>query len=235
MIALLNKYVGQNSSYYSHTKPWHIKPSVFTYEIQKEFPGRDPLQIIADGLFHEVFTVVEIFLVLSRGIYSTRSESAFIDVYQAFQLSGSVYKINSSFEIELQIEEESAKQIESIKPILAPYPEFSERFFQAVGNLVGRRAKPEDVVKDVFVASEGYLKTVTATSRFGDAVKKLSKEGLINKEQKKVLEALHEFRSDADGAGHAGNSSTPNEESTLWFLDTMIAQLRMVNKAVSRS
>ena len=98
---------------------------------------------------------------------------------------------------------------------------------------MGRRAKPEDVVKDIFVASEGYLKSITETSRFGDAIKDLDKQNIINKEQKKVLEALHQFRSDADGAGHAGNSETPTEETALWFLDTMVAQLRMISKKFS--
>jgi CRISPR/Cas system CSM-associated protein Csm4 (group 5 of RAMP superfamily) len=123
-----------------------------------------------------------------------------------------------------------AEKVDSIKEILAPYPEFSHRFFQAVGNLIGRKVKPEDVVKDIFVASEGYLKFITGASRFGDAVKELFKKELINKEQKRVLEALHEFRSDADGAGHAGNSITPTEEMALWFLDTLVAQLRMIDK-----
>ena len=89
-----------------------------------------------------------------------------------------------------------------------------------------------DIVKDIFVASEGYLKAKTETSRFGDAIKDLFKKNLINKEQKKVLEALHEFRSDADGAGHAGNSVTPTEETALWFLDTLVAQLRMIDKKI---
>ena len=46
--------------------------------------------------------------------------------------------------------------------------------------------------------------------------------------------ALHEFRSDADGAGHAGNSITPTEETALWFLEIMVAQLRMINRKMSK-
>lgn len=149
----------------------------------------------------------------------------------AFNLSGSVYKISPKGEVVLQIDKDLAEKVASIKTILDPYSEFSDRFYQAVGNLVGRRVKPEDIVKDIFVSAEGYLKSITGTSRFGESVKDLFKKNLINKEQKKILEALHEFRSDADGAGHAGNSITPTEESCLWFLDTFVAQLRMIDKA----
>ena len=184
------------------------------------------------GKFHEVFTVVEIFLELVSSIYYTRKNEAIVEIISAFHLSGSVYTIDEHMHIILQINSDLVEKVDSIKVILAPYPEFNDRFYQAVGNLVGRRAKPEDVVKDIFVASEGYLKAVTSTSRFGDAVKELFKKNLINKEQKKVLEALHEFRSDADGAGHAGNSVTPTEGTALWFLDTIVAQLRMIDKVI---
>lgn len=232
ILLLITKYVDRNPVSHGDHAPFSVEPDDFTHEIQKEFPNKNPFSIIKEGQFHEVFTVVEIFLDLTNEIYYTRKNEAKNEMFKAFQLSGSVYSTTQSNRIELNIDSDIIEKIDSVKEILASYPEFSHRFFQAVGNLVGRKAKPEDIVKDIFVASEGYLKAKTETSRFGDAIKELFKKNLINKEQKKVLEALHEFRSDADGAGHAGNSVTPTEETALWFLDTLVAQLRMIDKKI---
>ena len=153
---------------------------------------------------------------------------------QAFQLSGSVYTIKSN-KIILKVDKDVVMKIDSVKEILESYPEFSHRFFQAVDNLVGRKAKPEDIVKDIYVVAEGYLKAKTKKSRFGEAIKDLSKKKIINKEQRKVLESLQEFRSDSNGAGHAGNSETPTEETALWFLDTLVAQIRMIDKKIKKN
>lgn len=230
ILLVLKKFVDTNPINYGNDRPWSVETEDFYHITQKEFPNRDPFTIVQNGLFHEVFTVVEIFLGLTDEIRHNRREEARIEIFQSFQLSGSIYRTTRDNHVELKIDQDVAEKIESIKNVLADYPEFHHRFFQAVGNLVGRKAKPEDVVKDIFVASEGYLKKITNTSRFGEAVKELAKSGAINKEQKKVLEALHEFRSDSDGAGHAGNSKTPTEETALWFLDTLIAQMRMIDK-----
>lgn len=227
--SILTQYIDRNVGL-GNDDPWSIEPEEFNYKTYEEFPGENPFNIIETAEFHKVFTVVEIFLNLSKSLYYTRRPQIISDVYKAFKLSGSVYEINKEGEVILAINKDSVEKIDSIKPILAPYPEFSARFFQAVGNLVGRKAKPEDVVKDIFVSSEGYLKAISGGSRFGDSIKELEKQGKINNEQKKVLEALNQFASDTSGTRHAGNSATPTEKDALWFLDTLIAQIRMIDR-----
>jgi hypothetical protein len=213
--------------------------SSFWSRVYMEFPsiGRysDCRSLFLSTDFHTVFAVVEIFLdyqgvLLSRG---SMESNVVTKMKHALDLSGSVYTLNKN-RFELKIEKDLAEKVDSIKEILKPYPEFNERFYQAVGNLVGRKAKSEDVVKDTFVAVEGYLKAVTNTSRFGEAIKDLSKKNLINKEQVKILEALNTFASDASGARHAGNGDVPTEETTLWFLDTLVAQIRMIDKVIKK-
>lgn len=233
LIIIFRKFVEQNDSF-GGGEVWSVEPGDLYYKVQQEFIGKDPFVILEQGEFHEVFTVVEIFLDLASNIYDVRKRESIVEIVKAFHLSGSVYSINEKKHIALHINGDAVEKIDLLKTVLAPYPEFHDRFYQAVGNLVGRRSKPEDVVKDVFVAVEGYLKAITGTSRFGEAIKYLSKNNLINKEQKKVLDALHEFRSDADGAGHAGNSLTPTEETALWFLDTIVAQVRMISKVIKK-
>lgn len=228
--SVIGKYVDYNQTSYSGDDPWFVERDDFFHKVGLEFPNRDPFSTIDNGLFHEVFTVVEIFLELSKGIYYTRRPQALVEIFKAFKLSGSVYEINNEGEVILVIDKDSVEKIDSIKPTLEPYPEFSARFFQAVGNLVGRKSKPEDVVKDIFVAIEGYFKAISGASRFGDSIKEFEKQNKINKEQKKVLEALNQFASDSSGTRHAGNSATPTEQDALWFLDTLVAQVRMIDR-----
>lgn len=228
---IIKKYVGSNASLtFGNDDPWDVDISDFKYQVRQKFPNKDPFNIIKEGRHHEVFTVVEIFLCLTREIYFTRKKEAPEEIRKAFLLSGSVYQVSEEYQIELKIDKDAAEKINSMQIILAPYQDYKQRFLEAVGNLVARKSKPENVVKDVFVAAEGYLKEVTNTSSFGDAVKFLSKKDLINREQKKVMEAIHGFSSDTDGTRHAGNSPTPTEENALWFLETIIAQLRMIDK-----
>lgn len=229
LASIVDEYINKHSDY----------RTAFWKQIYMEFPENvrysDCRSLFSGADFYKVFATIEVFLdsqgvLLSRG---ANEPEVVKKIKHALDLSGCVYRLNKN-RFELKIEKDLVDKVDSVKNILKPYPEFNERFYQAVGNLIGRRAKPEDVVKDIFVAVEGYLKAITNTSRFGDAVKDLSKKNLINKEQKKVLEALHEFRSDADGAGHAGNSVTPTEETALWFLDTIVAQVRMIDKTIHK-
>ncbi|MFA6227086.1 MAG: hypothetical protein WC631_01210 [Candidatus Paceibacterota bacterium] len=229
LLVIVEKFVGGNVSL-GNDNQWSIEPDDFTYKTHQEFPNKNPLDIIQTGKFHEVFTVVEIFLDLSKELYYTRRPQVIVETYKAFNLSGSVYEINKEGRVVLIVDKDSAEKIDSTKSILAPYPEFCDRFFQAVGNLMGRKSKPEDIVKDIFVAAEGYMKANSGASRFGDAIKEFEKQDKIHKEQKKVLEALNQFASDASGARHAGNSATPTERDALWFLDTLVAQLRMIDR-----
>lgn len=230
LLLIFEKYIGHNPVNYGSDDPFNIEKNDFIHKVAMEFPDRNWVSIIDAGAFHEVFTLVEILLEMADGIYWNRRRQVPEEITAAFKLSGSVYELSGK-QIELSIDQDVAEKIESIQAILIPYSEFHERFFNAVGNLFRRKAKPEDVVKDIFVASEGYLKQITGENTFTNAINKLFKDGMIGKEQKKVLIALHEYRSDTDGSGHAGNSPTPNEENALWYLDTMIAQIRMIDKA----
>jgi hypothetical protein len=187
--AVLSQYIDRNVAL-SNDDPWFIEPEELNYKTHQEFPNENPFNIIETAEFHKVFTIVEIFLDLSKDLYYTRKPQILADVYKAFKLSGSVYEINKEGEVVLAIDKDSAEKIDSLKSILSPYSEFSDRFFQAVGNLVGRKAKPEDVVKDIFVSSEGYLKAISGGSRFGDSIKELEKQGKINNEQKRFLKLL---------------------------------------------
>ena len=232
--AILNQYVGENPTSYNGGDPWYVERGDFRYEVQKEFPGKDPFGLINSGEFHEVFTVVEVFLDMATGIYYSRRNEALLEILQAFSLSGSVYTINNR-RIELKIDKDLAEKLESIKPILSTHQSAYEKFFDGIGNLFGRKAKAEDIVKDVFVAFEDYLKTQTGAKEYGGALSHLEKTGVISSTQRALLEKVYAYRSDTYGVGHAGNSQKPQEVDALWFVETVTAQILFIDRKLKHA
>lgn len=231
--AILNQYVGENPTSYNGDDPWYVEWGDFRHEVQKEFPGKDPFGLINSGEFHEVFTVVEIFLDMATGIYYSRREKVPLEILQAFDLSGSVYTIKDR-RVELKIDEDLAKKIESTKAVLFDNQSAYDKFFDAVDNLIGRKAKAEDIVKDVFVAFEDYLKVKTGTKEYSSAVSQLEKTGVISSTQKALLDKIYAYRSDAYGVGHAGNGQKPQEVDALWFVETVIAQFLFLDRKLKQ-
>lgn len=227
--SVFSTYVDYAGDSYGMSDPWSVEPESISYAVTQEFPGKTYEQIIRGGSFHEVLTVVEIFIDLTKSIEYRRREGARVAIIKALDLSGSVYGLNDG-RIFLKIPSDVAANTDAVKEILAPFPQWNAVFFEAVGDLVGRRAKPEDVVKNIFVATEGYLKEITLKSQFSTAVEALHTRGVINREQKAILEKLYAYRSDAAGAGHAGNSVTPDESNAMWYLETIVAQIRQIDR-----
>ena len=129
--AILRQYVGENPISYNGDDPWYVEWSDFRHEVQKEFPGKDPFNLIDSGEFHEIFTVVEIFLDMVIGIYYSRRGKASLEILQAFNLSGSVYTIKNR-RVELKIDEDLAKKIENTKLVLADNQSAYDKFFDAI-------------------------------------------------------------------------------------------------------
>lgn len=229
LLSVLVKYVDENPTSYANEDPWSVEPNELIHEVQKEFPGKNPFEIVREGQFHEVFTVVEIFLDLSLKIYYTRRPEAHLETAQAFALSGSVYDIRNT-RVVLRVDAETAKQVDEAGAIISGNPSASEKYFTAVGDLFGRKAKPEDIVKDIFIAFEDYLKDLTEAKDYGGAVALLQSQGLISSTQKALLEKIYAYRSDTYGVGHAGNGLKPDELDAMWFLETVGAQIRFIGK-----
>lgn len=225
--SVIRKYLGQNDPWESDD--WNVEASTFAHEVNKELPGNDPIKLLATGEFHRVFTVVEIFLDLCGSIYYVREGAAKEEMAQVFNLSGSVYTIENN-RVAQRVSADLGKKIEDTKEIFDNNQPAYERFFNATGNLFGRKAKPEDIVKDLFIASEEYMKQATGTSSYGNAIKDLHRKNLIRSEQKTILEKLYQFRSDSEGVGHAGSSPKPTEHEARWYLETMISQLVFIDK-----
>lgn len=229
LLAILKKYVDQNGINYGVDDPWYVEVGDFFHEVRKEFPGENPFTLVEHGVYHQVFTVIEIFLDMLGGVYYTRRDPALNEVRQALALSGSVYGIINN-RVELRVTEDLAKKIEATKNVLSGNSSAYEKFFDAVGNLLGRKAKSEDIVKDVFVAFEDYLKEKTGSKDYGGATSQLERAGVLSATQKALFDKIYAYRSDTYGVGHAGNAKQPGEIDALWFIETVTAQLIFLDR-----
>lgn len=235
LLAILNKYIAKNMHSYGGDDPWCVDIRTFSHDVGQEFPGEDYFTIIQQGSFHKVFTIVEMFLDGATEIYFTRRKEVLIEIFQAFKLSGSVYTINNERRVELVVATDLAKKIQDVKQVLGDNTSAYEKFFNAVGNLFGRKAKADDIVKDVFVAFEDYLKEKTKKNDYGSAVAHLEKQGVISVTQKALLEKIYAYRSDTYGVVHSGNSKKPGEVDALWFVETVIPQLLFVDRKLKQN
>jgi hypothetical protein len=233
LLSVLQKYVDRNGVNFGGGDPWCIEIEDFFHEVKKEFPDENPFTLVEHGVYHQVLTVVEIFLDMLSSIYYTRRDLALQEISQAFTLSGSVYRISNK-RIELIITEDLAKKIEVAKTVLQNNSSAYEKFFEAVGNLLGRKAKPEDVIKDMFVSFEDYLKEKTGTKDYGGAINYMEKTGVLSSTQRALLDKIYAYRSDTYGVGHAGNAKKPGEVDALWFLETVIVQLLFLDRKLKQ-
>jgi len=232
---ILSKYVGRNGQSYGYDGPWYVDIRTFSHAVGQEFPGEGYFTIIQQGEFHKIFTIIEMFLDMVTKIYHTRKREAPLEILQAFEYSGSVYSINSQHRVELVVPEDLAQKIQNVKQVLDDNPSAYEKFFNAVGNLFGRKAKADDIIKDVFVAFEDYLKEKTEKNDYGNAVAYLEKQSLISATQKALLEKIYAYRSDTYGVGHAGNSAKPMEIDALWFVETVTPQLLFIDRKLKQN
>ncbi len=212
---------------------YHLSSRDFLYLCQLQFPTATPPDIFAKATYERVFTIVEVLFDCARELDAERRLALRNQLAEAFRLSGSVYELRGG-KVCLVPSDDTARKLTEVAKVLEPYDDCAERFFSAVGDLMGRKRKSDDIVKDLFIAAEGYLKNVTSENDFVSAVKALHKTGALNAIQRGVMEKLHGYRSDARGVGHAGNSPTPNERDALWFLETLLVQLTHIDRSQAR-
>lgn len=184
--------------------------------------------LLQEGSFAEVFEVVEIFLSLVHKEAFMRESEIFAEFRRAFELSGSVYCLSKEGAVELRKDEETARHVRDTELKLEGQPTALETFRLAVAGLFGRTIAPKDIVRDIFVAFEDYLKRLTGKSDYSSAIQHLATLGKITKTQKALLEKIYGYRSDSYNVTHAGNSSEPGERDALWFLQTVMAQITYI-------
>jgi len=199
------------------------------------------LHLNQDSVYHalsrnydEAFEAVEIFLAVAAKTAGRRYGTIITDFFQAFEIAGSVYKIDNDGHVVLRVEQKLAQNIDTAGEVLSSSRAGKDGFLDAVGGFMGRKETPENVVKGVFVAFEDYLKIQTKTKDYGTAVSKLAADGIISPTQKALLEKIYAYRSDTYGVGHAGNNESPKELDALWFIETVTPQILFIDRKLNQ-
>ena len=191
--------------------------------------------IILGGSYDSVFEAIEIYLDMAREFASSVFRDEILpDFQRAFELSGSVYHVDESGRVNLKIDEKLSKDLKEVEEALSETKTSYELFFETVGKLMSRKYEPKNIVKDIFIAFESYLKEKTSKSNFGESIHYLEKQGIINKIQRGLLEKIYAYRSDAFAVTHAGASKTPSEIDALWFLETVVDQLKFLDRKLKQ-
>ncbi len=177
--------------------------------------------------YDEAFEAYEIFLAEAKRL------SAFSDIiYESqvsFQSAGSVYTVDASGQIILKIPEETARNIQEAESTLETHSSDGLDFFRrAVRDLLSREREANDIIKDFAVAMEKYIEALTGKSSFKEALKHLEEQGVLAPTQREVLNKLYAYRGDADGVAHSGNTKEPGDADAIWFLETFVAQIRLI-------
>jgi len=187
--------------------------------------------VLGHGEPHEVLTAVEIYMLVAGEAYK-RLDEIRAEFNAAFGLSGSVYYVDRDGRVALRMEGEAAARVEEASKVLTTSAKAKGVFDGAVSGLLSRRLKPEDVVRDVHVAFEEYLKTVTGQKDFADAIQALKRNGVLTSTQAAMMGNLYGFRSETFGPAHAGKARTPTEADALWFVETVSTQLKFLGNVV---
>lgn len=229
--AVCKKYIAHHGIGAGQGGYW-IPNNALGHELFQYLENDDIEQIIHCGTPYDcVFEGVEIFLSVARECASRiYYEKILPDVQRAFELSGSVYYVDRDGLITLRMDEKLAKDLKETQEVLSVYEIAHKTLFDAVGNLMGRKDKAKNIVKDIFVALESYLKEVAKVRDFGKAINYLQREEIITVTQKSLLEKIYAYRSDAFAVGHAGGTKEPDEIDALWFLDVVLAQLKLIDR-----
>ncbi|MBO1225289.1 MAG: hypothetical protein JYX80_12780 [Candidatus Scalindua sediminis] len=211
-----------------------IPARILNHEI-KLYLNKADMTAALVGKYDEVFEAVEIFLYVAKTSASRKFPKILVDVISAFNIAGSVYQVDpGTGQVELRIEDKLAADIEAASDALSETRHARNEFLDAVGGLMSRNKSPEEIVNDIFVAFEDYLKTSMHAKEYGEAVTKLVKEEIISPTQKSLLEKIYAYRSDTYGVVHAGKGNKPKEIDALWFLETVTAQILFLDRKLKQ-
>lgn len=200
------------------------------HEVEIRF-GEKALEVLAQGTYDQVFEVVEIFLLLTEEYLNHDVyEKQLLDVHTALYTSGSVYSLNQNGKIVLQLSEETSKNASIVEEIMTKRTEQGVGFFKkALRDLLSRERDANDIVKDFSVALEDYLKKLMNQDSYEKAITLLKTQEIITPTQKALVDKLYAYRGDSHGVAHASDSRVPEEVDAVWFLETLIAQVKLID------
>lgn len=226
--AVLKRYIADQFSY---NQGYNVYQDDLKHELMLHMGDDHIYDILQIGKYDFVFSTVEIFLKLAKDQAYSVYKTILDDIKKAFNLSGSVYYIDDNGEVILRIDTKLAENLKETEKILSNQERVSAILFNSVGKLLSRKDTPKNIVRDIFVAFEDYLKNITGEKAYDKAIEALlHKQNILVNAQKQILDKLHSYRSDTFAVAHAGNTKEPDEIDAIWFLDTITAQIRLIDQ-----
>lgn len=232
LIAICRHYIAEGSIGVGQEGFW-IPKSTLNHAVKLRLNKDDIYQALR-GTYDEVFEAIELFLAVAIEKTSRKFEQIFLEIEQAFYIAGSVYQVDKNFNVVLRAEEKFVKNIDYAAEALLTSRNGKEVFLSAVNDFISRKGAISNVVKEVFIAFEDYLKTQTKANDYGNAIQKLEKQKIISATQKALLAKIYAYGSDSYGVRHAGNSEKPDEIDALWFIETVTAQLLFIDRKLKQ-
>lgn len=216
-----------------------IHENAFSKDMQMHFGRRIPIESFRDEsqtTYDEVFDFIELYYARAvSDLDSQKRLKLLVNIAIAFNNSGSVYEFNKEGQVILRIDDKSAEVITETDSILEPYTDAQEIFRDCVDGLITRTKQAKDIVGDMHVVFEEYLKKVTSSKSFENGIKFLKDKLGFHATQIQIIEKLKAYRGDVWGAAHAGNSPKPREEDALWYIESVMIQISYINTKIRQS
>lgn len=213
-----------------------IHEVAFSKDLQLHFGRRIPIENFRDETlttYDNLFDFVELYYQRAlKDLDYTKRKRLLNEISQAFINSGSVYEFSEEGQVVLKIDDSIAENITKTDTILVPFEDAQRVFRDCVDGLVTRTKPPKNVVGDMSIVFEDYLKKSTSQSSIDKAIQYLKDKLSFHATQIQIIEKLKAYRGDVWGAAHAGNSPEPDERDALWYLESIVAQIRYIENKI---
>lgn len=213
-----------------------IHEVAFNKDLQMHFGQKILIEDFRDETkttYNDVFDFIELYykralLDLDR----SKRERLYTNICTAFINSGSVYEFNKDGEVVLKINDATAEKITIVNTILEPFNNAQNVYKDCIDGLITRSKAPKDIVGDIYIVFEEYIKKVTQQNTYEKSIQYLHEKLNFHTTQIKIIEKLKAYRGDVWGSAHAGNSPVPDERDALWFLESFIAQIKYIDNKI---
>ena len=215
-----------------------IHEGAFSKALQMHFGRKIPIEYFRDETkttYDEVFDFVELYYKRAgQDLDYQKREKLLLDICIAFINSGSVYEFNEDGHVDLSIDESLAEEITKTDTILEPFTNAQAVYRDSIDGLITRSKAPKDVVGDIYIVFEDYSKQITQQDTFDKAIGYLKTSLSFHATQIQIIEKLKAYRGDVWGVAHAGNGLIPGEEEALWYVESVIAQIKYIENKIKQ-
>lgn len=184
--------------------------------------------------YDAVFDVVELYMRRAKIDQLSYEKKQHLEAQfkTAFDLSGSVYDFDGT-EVVLRLDAQSSELLTTVNKILSPYDRARDIFLKASKGLIHRKVEPREVIKELYIALEEYIKKSTGGKDWNSAMKRLGAS--LHPIQIKALNNLKDYRGGAGRVAHSTDSDEPNVSDGLWYLRNTMSSIELVHDTLGET